>query len=450
MSRTTELDLVEPYLAFVRGVDAGVALGPWASDLNDADREVAERTQRMFQRMRESSMSRAFAESGRIAATTDNVVTELQKLGIAYWISASISETAAPARNALVRMQRLADDVAMTEMPAGDGLQTVADLTDDQIDRMITTMSKLGDTHPDAAAATLRRVVAARIRSFNAYVLLGAARRRGSNVVEEPAPPGLPKGRAIELRDRVRALAKRSNDADASWFVEVAGVITTYEREWMAEVGDPVIAALVAASDEAAPIAVKRDAAYAYDATRLGIAWLAGCYQLLIAWAADDESSLRTWASRAQLPLDSGILDLTRTRIQDVVSGMIATGDRVEVAGVVTDVSSERVSGRVRSILRIDDELTVYSPFTAVDQYGILPGVWCAIRGTVLDESKGGYPPPTVRVERRRLGDAAKLGFNEFLEFQGRFMFDRVRVGFDITAARLAHDSRTAREAMEL
>lgn len=448
MVRQTLLDAAAPFTAFAQSVDAGVALASAWHKRNDNEAVVMDRMRRVLEALNDGKFSDAATRSKRVIAATSLAMNDIELLAYIDTVSASVTKSAVPARDALRTLRSVASKMqGVSSLPSMPQMAQVAGLSDDQLAGMVRAMSQLGTTDSLAVERSLRLQIQARVRAYHAYVILSTARRRGSAFPAVTATVADIGSRARELRDEARAAARKAVDADAIWFIGLASAVARYEKNWESEVGDPCIALLVAGAKSNATLAERRSAALAYDAMRMGLTWLAGTYSLLLDWARADASGLREWAARGALPLESGFLDLPRADVAVVAAGGVQAGSDVEVAGVVTASESEVQAGRVRTILRLDDLLTVYFPFSAVDGFGILPGVWCQVRGTVLNESKGGFPAPTVSVRRRKLGDAAERGFSEYLEFQARTMFDRMRAGNDATAGRLAHDARTANEA---
>lgn len=450
MARTTLLDTVEPLTQLGQAVNAGIAFSRQWRLRSANERVVVDRVSRVLTLMQQGRLSDAARASGRVLDATSAVVSDIELVAYVESSTARINARRTSASASLLGARAYAGGLNGLAHLAGDPqLSDVSALTDAQVEGMVTAMCQLGSTNPEAVARSVRAQAQARVRGLHAHIVLTAARRRGSQfpavtVTETPI-----RQRALALRDAARAAASGAADADAGCFAALADAVAAYEHEWTAEVGDACVGLLVAGSDESATLATRRRAALAYDAARLGLTWLAGCHELMLAWALDDGPALREWAARASLPLESGVLDLPRAELADVAGGSLVAGEAAEVAGVVTFAESELQGGRVRTVLRLDDTLTVYFPFSAVDGFGILPGVWCQARGTVLDESKGGFAAPTLGVRRRRLGEAAKAGFNDYLEYQGRGSFDRMRAGNDATTGRLAHDPRTANEAAD-
>lgn len=450
MVRRTILDTVEPFSSFARSVDGGVALSRLRRRRAANEAVVVARVRSLLNRMHARRFTDAAVDARRLINATSDVASDIETLAHIDSISVAIADGATPARNALLLLRDYAGD--LTGRPAlagGPDLGELAGLSDAKINRMVHALSQLGSIDPDHVTRSLRTQVEVRIRAHHAHIVLNAARRRGSTFPAVTSNDVDLRQFALSLRDDVRSSARAAKTADPAWFVALTDAVAVYERDWVTNVGDPCVALLVAGTDSSAGLATRRTAALAYDAARLGLTWLAGSYELMLAWARDDTRALKEWVARGDLPLDSGLLDLPRAEVAAVAGGGVVSGTKVEVAGVVTAAASELQSGRVRTVIRLDDALTVYFPFSAVNGFGILPGVWCQARGSVLNESKGGYPPPAVRVRRRPLGDAARSGFNEYLEFQGRAFFDRMRAGNDATAGRLAHDPRTANEAAD-
>ncbi len=450
MVRRTFLDMADPFSSFARSVDAGVALSRLSRSRAANEAVVVSRVRSLLNRMHARRVSDAAVDARRLLDATVAVASDIEMLAYVDATADAIADGETGARDALLVMRGYAADLAARPALAGGfDLSQLAGLSDAKIVGMVRAMRQLGSPDRVQITRSLRTQVEVRVRAHHAHIVLSTARRRGSAFPAVTSNDVALRQRAMSLRDDVRSAARAAADADACWFLALVDAVAVYERDWVTEVGDPCVALLVAGTDPSASLATKRSAALAYDAARLGLTWLAGSYELMLAWARNDTRALKEWAARGDLPLDSGLLDLPRADLADITGGGVAPGTTVEVAGVVTSAVSELQAGRVRTVIRLDDALTVYFPFSAVDRFGLLPGVWCQARGSVLDESKGGFPAPTVRVRRRPLGDAARLGFNEHLEFQGRAFFDRMRAGNDATAGRLAHDPRTANEAID-
>lgn len=450
MPRTTLLDVVEPVTNYNQAVNVGIALSKHWRARAANEQTVVNHISRVMAHMNDNRLTEAVAASLRIIGTSSNLVSDIELLAYIESTGSRISATQTDAARALEDARDYARHLsAQTNLPGLPELTEVAGLTDAQISGLVRAMSQLSVTDPASVARSLRNQIQARVRAHHAAIVLSAARRRGSRFPPVGVDDTVIRQRAMTLRDAAQSAALKAVDADATWFASLVDAVAAYERDWVTDVGDPCVGLLVAASEDSATLASRRTATMAYDAARLGLTWLAGTYELMLAWATNDTSALREWSVRAALPLTSNVLDLPRSTVSEVAAGDAPTGSVVEVAGIITSVVGERDTGRVRSVLRLDDALTIYYPFSAVDGFGVLPGVWCQIRGKVLDESKGGYPSPVVSVRRRPLGDAARASFNEHLEYQGRAAFDRMRAGDDAIVGRRGHDGRTANEAAD-
>jgi hypothetical protein len=191
-----------------------------------------------------------------------------------------------------------------------------------------------------------------------------------------------------------------------------------------------------------------RAGAAIYDDLRTILSLDAGIRRVLGAHSSEELSLLEDFADAAPRPVGSAVPDLPRTEVSDV--GELSAGSEVEVAGIIRDAQFVSGGPSPRSVLELrEGSVTVrlLVPFSSIDSFGILPGVWVQIRGETFPAGKDDLPGPVVQVRRIRREEAAAESFFDWLVFSGRALFELRPGGFDILGGRLAGDLRTILES---
>ncbi len=213
---------------------------------------------------------------------------------------------------------------------------------------------------------------------------------------------------------------------------------TTFESTLAEQLAVAMSAAFEGAGDIDANFSAMRKAGQAFDAFSCGLAFDAGIRAMLTASALGDEGVMRSFAQVASLPVGSATLDLPRSSLASVARA--GTGDVVEFDGVISQADFVEGGPAPRSVLTISQgagaTVTVLVPFSSVDSFGLIPGVWAQFRGTVFAEGKDGIDGVVVQVRRIRLQDAQQESASDRLVWLGRHLFGYRPGGYDIVAGR--------------
>ena len=448
-------EVVDDYLAFARAVEEGIVFSRQWNKRSPVLRQTAGRLTLLIGRALTGRFSEATADCERVLRHTTSLLKDVEFLSFVTSARSRMASNREAAAHALREMRAV---VALADGgPVNADLSKFTALSDKQIDSTLKALEQLGSaTEPTEVARLVAAQVDSRIIALHGMIVLNLAKRRTAATSPIGGPVQNPSSTLVNaFRDSLRRHAQQLVDpVRPSWFSEVAISLAAFELAWIEQLAP----AVVELGRKAAPtrqggvgsLADATAAALSYDNARRGLAYVGAAYSLLLAWSSGDSRAMTRWSRAVSLPLVSDVLDLPRTTVRDVLDGNVAVGADVEVAGLVTFVLVERVGGRNRTIIRLDDQLTIYLPFGAIGRFGVVPGVWCQARGTLLAEGKGGFNPPLVRVRRRRLGEASRSNFSDFMEYEGRQFFTRFRGGgWDLTAGRGAYAEGTANEIID-
>lgn len=304
----------------------------------------------------------------------------------------------------------------------------------------------------NARRLILARISRARLVDLHATVLT-------SILAASPDEPRF-KGDVRELRQDVEARASTLRDdargairllsgtaAPPAVSILLALAVQRWEQWVLTEAHQAIADALAAARrrllDGASDsFAWGRDAGRAYDALRLGLAWNAGAREILLALAFRDTPQLARVRAAGALQLASAQLDLPRTPIRALSD--VEDGSAVEIEGIVTTAAFRPGGPAPRSVLTLkaDDSASVQVlvPFTSVDSFGVVPGVWAQVRGTFMSSGKDDLIGPLVQVGRIRGLETAEQSFSDFLVASGRRLFELRPGQLDLAAGRVAGD----------
>jgi hypothetical protein len=335
------------------------------------------------------------------------------------------------------------DEFAGTMLELSEGNFDVEDLTN----RMVGPRRNLDVEH---YRSTLRRLNGLRIRSLLAGVLAELAGIQS-------APEGISKSdvedtltivlaMTTELRDAAIAAAKSINDRMTPIIpLSLWSSLHRFEA-WLLSDGTSLIAQGIAfafhrAQSELAPnVSVMRTSGRVFDAFARGLAFDSGIRATLVDYALQIEQGLSDFAGMASLQVGAATLDLPRSSLASVASA--DEGDVVEIDGVIE--SAEYVVGgpAPRSVLVVGTgsgtRVNALVPFSAVDSFGVVPGVWVQLRGTAFPNGKDDLPGPALRVRRIQRAEAMNQSASDRLIWLGRELYSYRPGGYDIMATRPA------------
>lgn len=301
-----------------------------------------------------------------------------------------------------------------------------------------------------AAQATLQRMNRLRLRACLAHVLVRLAAASSS----PPSDPAELTAAALDaaktattaLRDAALAAAQEIGDSVVPPVVShrLWGALYAFETFIESSGAEQLATAMSAAyhgrADLAANFSAMRKAGQAFDALTRGLAYDAGVRAILTAVAVNDADVLRAFANTPSLPLGSATVDLPRSSLASVATA--PSGEVVEIDGVIQDAEFVEGGPSPRSVLvlgtGVGATVTVLVPFSSVDSFGLIRGVWVQVRGTVFAEGKDGVDGPLVQVRRIRLREAQEESATDRLIWLGRDLFAYRPGGYDIVSGRPA------------
>jgi hypothetical protein len=305
-----------------------------------------------------------------------------------------------------------------------------------------------------AARELLGTVTSRRLWALHGLVLAHAAAATTRNALTRAQIDALRRDGAASVRKLRDALHKQARAMSSgvvgpAWALAIWGAVDTAET-WLVEQAPRLARALAATSADDADAAVARDAAIAYDAMRQLLALASGGWAVLRAWATTDRAVLRRFADAAALKAAPAAPDLPRTPLSKLAS--LRTGTAVEVAATVGELDVKAGGPAPRSVLRLANgsrpaaHVSLLVPFTAVDSFGVQPGVWVQARGKLFANGKDDLEGPTVQVSRINRQDAAAASFFDHVVYEGRSEFELRPGGFDLVAGRSAGSEATLAE----
>jgi hypothetical protein len=317
--------------------------------------------------------------------------------------------------------------------------------------------------HPPAVQNLERRLAdwsSLRLWALHGLVLLAIVAATPEYVPDSTAT--LASDRA-DVEARVRAL--RDSLREIASVCQQSGVVSPRDllalwataqnaEEWIRDTGcvsaaqASAIATAAASGSTADAERLSRDAALIYDGVRNLLGLLSGAHAAIRAYTLSDTNALSAFTAIAALPVSPATLDLPRTSIAQAVSGK--PGDVIETAALVIDSSVTAGGPAPRTVLDIGTQtgarLKVLIPFIAADSFGVTPGVWVQVRGTLFPHGKSGLTGPVLEVRRIRREAASASSAFDALIWSGRSEFTLRPGQLDIVAGRRAGSLTTAAE----
>lgn len=401
MDRETLTQISDQYLRFARTVGAAIALSRTWAERSGVSRQIAQRQTRLVGRAVSSRFTDALEDCQRILRYTSSIFEDLELLSFVSEARSRMEFEREVAGDALREMRAVASAIASSRTLASADLSEIAALSDKQVDGLLQAIEQLGsEAEPANVCRNLAFQIDRRVSALHCLIILNLAKRRGGTTRPSQAPLDNDSSASLtaNLRDSLRRhMSRLDGPVRPLWFVELANSISTFESLWISDVAPTVVELgrrAATGGQTAISLPDARAAAISYDNARRGLAYLSAAYSLLLSWSTGDSKAMTRWSRAAPLPATSDSLDLPRTDVDEAASGRLGTGTEIEVAGLVTFSTVERTGGRSRTVIRLDDRLTIYVPFGAIGKFGVVPGVWCQARGTLLDEGKAGFEPP--------------------------------------------------------
>jgi hypothetical protein len=306
----------------------------------------------------------------------------------------------------------------------------------------------------------LRSLTEIRLWTLNSLVISNIAAVtpdvNASSLADASAFRAVAENRSRSLRNSAKGGAERlasDSSADPIFATSLWIALDVYET-WVRSDAiaalNPIAAAATGAvqAGHADEERLSRDAALAYDAIRLGLAYSAGIRNVLLAYAVGDLNALSAFAGASDLQLSTATLDLPRKSLAEAAAA--GQDELVEISGIVREADIIVGGPTPRSTLVLGSEagtqIRVLVPFTAVDSFGITSGVWVQVRGPAHPNGKDGIPGPVVQVGRIKRAEAAAISFEDALVHLGRREFELRPGQLDLVGGRLAGSEVTANE----
>ena len=352
-------------------------------------------------------------------------------------------------RNALVHLAALgAAEIPASVLPESNSLPDVV-VDPDLTVRTLLSLDVLPSA-PDVYDTQLAAITRERLWALHALVLLAIADATPDPGADNPNTVRSDvEQRVRDLRDSMRNLAaelQSTQRAGPAWLLSLIGLVDETET-WIRGEGAAAVASACAATD-VSDTARSRNGALAYDAARELLALSSGAWAVLRAAALGNSTALSAFAASSNLPLSRGTLDLPRSSITEALGA--ASGTVVEVDGIVRDSAITVGGPSPRSVLSIGTEtgaqLRVLVPFTAVDSFGVLNGVWIQVRGEMFADGKDDLTGPILQCRRIQRKVASTVSFFDNVIWLGRGEFELRPGGLDISAGRIPGDQRTIDE----